>query len=61
MICSHAERAESPLVPPMKEEVERCAAVAQADVLERRQLVETRGNDRAAGNVRAGLVPGRRR
>ncbi len=40
--------------------MERRAAVAQADVLDRGQLVEAGCDDRSAGDVRPGAIPGER-
>ena len=46
------------LAPAVEQEVERRAAVAQADVLERRQLVDAGGDQRPAGDVPPGPLPG---
>ena len=49
------------VAPPLGEEHHRAAALDQAGLLERRHLIDGRGDDHSAGHVAARLVPGQER
>ena len=54
---AHPQRARPAVAPRAEQEAERAAALAEADVLERRQLVDGRDEERRAGDPAAGAVP----
>ena len=58
VLDAHPEGTDTPRPPAAEHEVQRAAAVLQADVLQRRQLVEARRDERAACDVGAGAIPG---
>ena len=55
---AHPQRAGAAVAPGAEQEAERAAALAEADVLERRELVDRRDEQRRAGDPAARAVPG---
>ena len=57
MLETHPQSTGLTFTPAAKDEVKRSAAMAQTDLLERRQLVETGEHECAPGDVATALVP----
>ena len=57
---AHAQRSRGPVTPVGEHEVKRCAAAAQAGVLDGRELVDRRREEHTAGEVGAAAMPRQR-